>query len=145
VIDSPSTTDLLNIQRLLFDYAWACDSGDWELLRSVFTDDARLDYSSTGGPAAGRDEVVAWLQESLSLLGFIQHVVSNFRIEISGDQAEGRAMFLTSFRLPGSDDVVLTGGYYDLELVRTSNGWRMRSFVEENQWMSSGIGTKSHG
>jgi hypothetical protein len=129
----------------LVDYAWACDSGDWELLRSVFTDSARLDYSSTGGPAAGRDEVVSWLKESLSQLTFIQHVVSNFRIEVSGDQAAGRAMFLTSFRLPGADGVLLTGGYYDLDLVRTSDGWKVQSLVEENKWMSPGPGAGSHG
>jgi hypothetical protein len=145
VADSRSTTDLLSIQRLLYDYAWACDSGDWELLRSVFTETARLDYASTGGPAAGRDEVVTWLKESLSQLEFIQHVVSNFRIETSGDQAGGRAMFLTSFRVPGTDGVLLTGGYYDLELVRAADGWKIHSLVEENKWMSAGPGAGSHG
>jgi hypothetical protein len=144
VPDSPSTSDLLSIQRLLFDYAWGCDSGDWELLRSVFTESGRLDYSSTGGPAAGRDEVVTWLKDSLSQLAFIQHVVSNFRIDITGDEAGGRAMFFTSFRLPGSDGVIQTGGYYDLELVRTAGGWKLQSLVEENHWMSAGAGTDSH-
>jgi hypothetical protein len=145
VSDSPSTSDLLSIQRLLFDYAWGCDSGDWDLLRSVFTDSARLDYSSTGGPAAGRDEVVGWLKDSLSQLTFIQHVVSNFRIDVTGDVAKGRAMFLTSFRLPGSDGVIQTGGYYDLEMVRASDGWKLQSLVEENDWMSAVPPAGSHG
>jgi hypothetical protein len=95
---------------------WACDNGDWVLLPSVFTADAELDYSLTASPAGGRDEVCAWLEESLSQVGMIQHGVSNFQIDVSGDRAEGRAMFFTSVRIPGHDGVMLTGGYYRLRM-----------------------------
>jgi hypothetical protein len=50
------SAELPDIQRVLYDYAWGCDEGDWALLRSVISDDAELDYSSTGGPAGSRDE-----------------------------------------------------------------------------------------
>jgi 3-phenylpropionate/cinnamic acid dioxygenase small subunit len=127
--------DLQQIERVLYDYAWACDEGDWAALPGVFTPDAELDYSTTGGPAAGRDEVVSWLEESLSQVEMIQHVVSNVRIDVDGDTAAGRAMFFTSVRLPGLDGVLLTGGYYDLRLTRTDEGWRIRRLVEDNRWM----------
>jgi hypothetical protein len=128
------TTDLLDIQRLLYDYAWGCDEGDWALLRSVFSDDAVLDYSSTGGPAGGRDEVVAWLESSLSGTR-LQHVVSNFRIDVSGDAAAGKAMFFTTVHLEGLHRPLTTGGYYDLGFVRVDGRWKVRRLYEDNRWM----------
>ena len=127
--------DLQQIERCLYDYAWACDNGDWAALRTVFTADAELDYSTTGGPAGGCDEVVAWLEQSLSQVAMIQHVVSNFQIDIDGAAAEGRAMFFTSVRLPAVDGVLLTGGYYELRLSRVDGHWRIRRLYEDNRWM----------
>jgi 3-phenylpropionate/cinnamic acid dioxygenase small subunit len=135
VADERSISDQLDVQRVLFEYAWACDNGDWVALRSVFTADASLDYSSTGGPAGGRDEVVGWLQESLSQVPVIQHVVSNFQIDVRGDDATGRAMFLTAAQIPGLDEMLHTGGYYDLAFRRQADGWKIERLVEDNRWM----------
>lgn len=129
-----SILDELDVQRAVIDYAWACDNKDWDLLRSVFTADARLDYSSTRGPAGGRDEVVAWLRESLSQVPVMQHVVSNFQIDVSGDQAAGRAMFHTTVRVPGLDDMLITGGYYELAFRRESGRWKIARLLEDNRW-----------
>ena len=131
---SPMSTDLLDIERLLSDYAWGCDEGDWALLRSVFGGDAELDYSSTVGPAGGRDEAVAWLESSLSGIR-IQHVVSNFRIDVTGDSAAGKAMFLTTVHLEGLGQPLTTGGYYDLGFARVDGRWKLRRLREDNRWM----------
>lgn len=131
-----SADDQLAIQRTLHDYAWACDNGDWATLPTLFTPDAELDYSSTGGPAGGRDEVVAWLETSLTQVEIIQHVVSNFQIDVNGDDAEGRAMFFTAVKLPDESALLLTGGYYGLALVRSNDGWRVRRLYEDNRWMT---------
>ena len=133
--DERSVLDELNIQRVLTDYAWACDNKDWDLLSSVFTADAQLDYSSTRGPAGGREEVVAWLQRSLSQVPVIQHTVSNFQIDVSGDRAAGRAMFLTYAQIPGMADMLVTGGYYDLAFRREPGGWKIERLIEDNRWM----------
>jgi hypothetical protein len=128
------STDLLEIHRLLYDYAWGCDEGDWALLRSLFSDEAELDYSSTAGPAGGRDEVVAWLESSLSGIR-IQHMVSNFRIDVTGDAAAGKAMFLTTVHLEGLGQPLTTGGYYDLGFVRVDGRWKIHRLYEDNRWM----------
>jgi hypothetical protein len=128
------STDLLDIERLLYDYAWGCDEGEWVLLRSVFSDDAELDYTSTGGPAGGPDEVVAWLESSLSGIR-IQHMVSNFRIDVTGDSAAGKAMFFTTVHLVGLPQPLTTGGYYDLGFVRVDGRWKVRRLYEDNRWM----------
>jgi hypothetical protein len=135
VDDLQTVRDALDIQRVIADYAYACDNSDWALLKSVFTDDAHLDFSSTDGPAGSRDEVVAWLEQSLSQVLGIQHLVSNFQIDLDGDRAPVRAMFYTSVRIPGLDQILVTGGYYDEELVRTTAGWKISRLFEDNRWM----------
>ena len=71
----------------------------------------------------------------------IQHVVSNFQIELDGDRAEVRAMFHCSARLPPAEDMLVTGGYYDEVLVRTVDGWKIQRLVEDNRWMQRpGVG-----
>ena len=133
--DAASARDDLDVQRTLHDYAWACDDGDWALLPTVFTADARLDYSSTGGPVGGRDEVCAWLEASLTQVEMIQHVVTNFRVDVDGDEAAGRAMFLCIFRLPGMEGVLQTGGYYELAFRRIpADGWKISRLYEDNRW-----------
>lgn len=135
--DLQSVRDELDIQRTKFDYAWACDNADWALLRSLFTEDATIDYSSTGGPAAGRDEVCRWLEESLGGLEFIYHVVSNFQIDLDGDRATSRSMFHCTFRVPGSTNNFVTGGYYDETYVRTAEGWKIARLHEDNRYLQA--------
>lgn len=133
--DLKSVRDELDIQRVVHDYAWACDNADWALLRSLFTDDAELDYSSTGGPAGPRDEVLEWIEEGLGQVEWIHHVVSNFRIDLHGDRADVRALFHCSVKLRETDTMLVTGGYYQEEHVRTAQGWCIRRLVEDNRWM----------
>ena len=47
-IDVQRISDELEIAALLNRYARAVDTKDWALYRSVFTDDAYVDYSSAG-------------------------------------------------------------------------------------------------
>ena len=103
-------------------------------MRSVFSDGAELDYSSTGGPAGGRDEVVAWLESSLSGTR-ISHVVSNFRIDVTGDEAAGKAMFFTTVHLEGLRKPLTTGGYYNLSFVLLDGRWKVHRLYEDNRWM----------
>ena len=135
--DLQSVRGELDIQRVIHDYAWACDNGDWALLKSIFTEDATLDYSTTGGPAGGRDEVVAWLEASLTQVPVIHHVVSNFQIDLDGDRATVRALFQCSAKFDGTDDMMVTGGYYDEIFARTADGWKIERLFEDNRWMTN--------
>lgn len=65
--------DEIEIAALLHRYARAVDSKDWELYRSVFTDDAHIDYSSAGAPAGPRDEVAEWLAKGFAAIPMSMH------------------------------------------------------------------------
>src|SRR5690606_40438790 len=64
-MDLQALQDRVEITDLLHRYARALDTKDWDLLASVFTPDAHLDYTSSGCPAGPRDEVVPWLARVL--------------------------------------------------------------------------------
>lgn len=129
--------DELEIASVLNRYARAVDDKDWDLLRSLFTDDAHLDYSSVGGPSAGRDEVCSWLERSLTLMPMTQHFVTNIEADIDGDTATVRAMFYNPMLLPGATETSACGGYYHHVMVRTENGWRSTQLREENLWFTN--------
>jgi ketosteroid isomerase-like protein len=126
--------DELEISALLYRYARAVDTKDWALYRSVFTDDAVIDYSSAGAIAGARDEVAEWLSEGFSTIPWSMHYITNIESDVTGDTARVRAMFYNPMQLPGMSEPSYCGGYYHHELVRTPDGWRSRSLREENMW-----------
>ena len=126
--------DELQIAALLYRYARAVDTKDTELYRSVFTDDAYIDYSSAGVIAGSRDEVADWLRQAFAPIPMSMHYITNIESEIDGDTAKVRAMFYNPMQLPGTTELSCCGGYYHHELVRTPDGWRSRHLREENVW-----------
>ncbi|ORV18496.1 nuclear transport factor 2 family protein [Mycobacterium celatum] len=130
--------DELEIAALLNRYARAVDTRDWDLYRSVFTDDARIDYSSAGAIAGSRDEVADWLAQGFATIPMSMHYITNIESDVDGDTARVRAMFYNPMQLPGMTELSYCGGYYHHELVRTPEGWRSRNLVEDNVWFVNG-------
>lgn len=130
-------SDKIEVTELLYRYARGVDCKDWELLASVFTPDARLDYTSVSGPAGPRDEVVAWLERSLTAVPMTQHFITNIEIELEGDRAKVRAMFYNPMQLPGMADLSFCGGNYHHDVVRTPEGWKSERLVEVNMWFAN--------
>lgn len=132
--DMQALHDKLEIHELLARYARGVDDRDWDLYRSVFTDDAFIDYSSAGSTSGPRDEVAAFLEQAMPMLPWSQHYITNIEIDLRGDEAEVRAMFFNPMQLPGKDETSSCGGFYHHEMVRTDAGWKSRRLVEENRW-----------
>jgi SnoaL-like domain len=129
--------DQLEIRALLARYARGVDTKDWELYRSVFTEDAHIDYTSAGAIAGSRDEVIDWLSTGFATIPWSMHYITNVEADIDGDSARVQAMFYNPMQLPGMPTQSACGGYYHHELVRTGQGWRSRNLREENVWFSN--------
>ena len=130
--------DHVEITALLYRYARAVDTKDWELYRSVFTDDALVDYSSAGAVVGTRDEVIDWFAANFAVIPWSMHYVTNVEIlDRTADSATVRAMFFNPMQLPGMTAMSSCGGYYHHEVVRTADGWRSRSLREENVWFDN--------
>jgi hypothetical protein len=132
-MDITEVSDRLEIAELLARYATAVDRTDWVLYRSLFRDDATIDYTSAGGEAGNLDEIIDFLERSMALFSETQHFISNFVIDIDGDTAHATAAVFNPMRF-NDDDGFSCGGYYHHDLVRTPDGWRSVRLVEEATW-----------
>jgi hypothetical protein len=93
--------DEVAIAALLYRYARAVDTKDWELYRSVFTDDAYIDYSSAGAVVGDRDEVVEWFKANFGVIPWSMHYITNIASDVDGDTAKVRAMFYNPMHCRG--------------------------------------------
>ncbi len=139
--DLQMLSDRLEIDDLLTRYTRAIDTGEWDRLDEVFTPDARIDYTATGGIDGAYPEVKAWLAESLPMFPRRQHVLGQKEVELGADgdpdAARVTAYFLNPMIFVQQDGTELLwefGGFYHHRLVRTADSWRSRELVEELCW-----------
>ena len=95
------TNDFGEIFALLYRYARGVDTRDWDTYRSVFTEDAQIDYTSAGAIAGTREEVIGWLAAGFATIPWSMHYITNIEADITGDTATVRAMFYNPMQLPG--------------------------------------------
>jgi hypothetical protein len=133
-MDLQELADKLEIHEQLARYARGVDTQDWELWKSVFTPTAVIDYSQSGAISGSRDEVAAFLEAAFATIPWATHHITNIEVDLHGDQANVRAMFLNPMQLPGMSESSSTGGYYHHQFVRTEEGWKSEHLVEEPLW-----------
>lgn len=132
--------DRAEITDLITRYTRAVDTGDLSGFDQVFTEDAFIDYTASGGSAGVVSEVRRWLgEEAIPLFAQTQHLVGQVQIDLdeAGDAAQVTAYFWNPIRiqLPDSEPFDLEiGGLYEHEMVRTEAGWRSRRLVEHVLW-----------
>ena len=126
--------DRLAIDDLLTTYACAVDERDWDAFRSVFTDDAILDYTAFGGPRGSADQVAQWTAHALQVIDASQHFITNLRLQLNGDEATARTYVYSPLAVRGGGGIMHTGGSYADRLRRTADGWRITERVAELTW-----------
>ncbi len=116
--------DRQDISDLLVRYATGIDRRDWPLFRTVFTDDCELDYGVIG-TWKGVDAVTDFMEKTHELAGHTLHRLSNQVIEVDGDKAVART-YVDALIMVGDEGAGVNGvGFYDDEIVRTPDGWRI--------------------
>jgi hypothetical protein len=130
-------SDRLDIEALLIGYTRAIDTGEWDRLDQVFTPDAQIDYTATGGIAGSYAEVKPWLAEMLPIFPRRMHTLGQIDARVDGDRATVAAYFHNPMVLPregGKGVLVEFGGIYHHDLERTPDGWRSSRLLEELVW-----------
>jgi 3-phenylpropionate/cinnamic acid dioxygenase small subunit len=123
--------DRQDIADVLVRYATGIDRRDWPLFRTVFTDDCELDYGEIGA-WKGVDAVTEFMQQAHAMAGHTMHRLTNQVITVHGDAAQARTYVDALIMLGNNTSGVNAAGFYDDELVRSDDGWRVarRRFVQ---------------
>ena len=122
--------DRQDIAEVLLRYATGIDRRDWPLFRTAFTDDCELDYGDIG-TWHGVDAVTEFMEQSHAMAGDTMHRMSNQVIDVIGDRAKARTYVDGLILAPDNKSGVNAVGFYDDDIVRTADGWRIarRSFT----------------
>ena len=140
--DLQALADRLDIEDVLTRYAWALDSKQFDELDRVFTPDAHVDYTSSGGEAGAYPDVKAWLAKVLPHFPAYQHLVTNKQITVDGDHATSRSEFynpMVMAQRDGTTSIFFVGGEYHDQLVRTPDGWRITDRLEKSIWTDGAV------
>jgi len=127
-------SDRLEIQDLFARYSFAIDDRNMDALDDVFTPDATIDYTETGGAKGSVAEIKRWLPVAMARFPKFQHMVATTQLKLDGDRATSRTILFNPMVHSGEDGterVFFIGLWYRDELVRTATGWRIASRYEE--------------
>ena len=116
--------DRQEISDLLVRYATGIDRRDWPLFRTVFTEGCELDYGEIG-VWKGVDAVTDFMEQAHAMAGHTMHRLTNQVITIEGDKATTRTYIDGVIMFGVNQAGVNALGFYDDEIVRTAEGWRI--------------------
>jgi hypothetical protein len=116
-------TDREEIIDLTIRYATAIDSEQYQLLSTVFTVDADLDYGEVG-KWTGAAEITEFMDTAHAGAANTLHRMSNQVVDVLGDTATART-YVDALILGPEGSGVNAIGYYDDQAVRTADGWRI--------------------
>ena len=131
IMSAVDVGDRLAISDVLIRYATALDGRDWELLASCFTDDATLDYDTSG--TYGRDAFVEHCRAGLARMKATQHCVTNHVISTDGDRAHSTS-YVIAQHVRAKYVTFTLGGTYSDDLVRAGTEWRIASRRFVTSW-----------
>lgn len=138
--------ELLEVMDALYRFGAGVDHNDNLLLATAFSDDAVVDFGPCGR-AMGLDFPV--LTGGETIVGFLcanaqrqttSHVITNGRAWVDGRAATLRAL-VDATHLPKDDHSrrCQMMNWYDVDLVKQVNLWRIRQLVISNAWFSGDI------
>jgi ketosteroid isomerase-like protein len=128
--------DRLAIRQVMDIYGMAVDRRDWGLYRDVFTEDAIIDYSDSGGRRHNVESTVEFLQAELTMFAGLHHNMTNHVCEIDGNTARACTYFLAYHTRPdgrGEESIMKMGGFYQ-DRLRKDTKWRIAERVELGVW-----------
>jgi 3-phenylpropionate/cinnamic acid dioxygenase small subunit len=139
MLSQQELSDRFEIQDLVFLYARLIDTRQFDELRTVFTEDAFVDYSVYGGSVGDLETTIAYLKQAVTkdLFPNCQHLNANVQVTLSGDTATGRVMCFNPMEMAlgeGKTQTFMLGLWYVDEYRRTPQGWRISRRVEEKSW-----------
>ena len=133
-------SDRREIEDQVIAYAYAVDFHRWDDLDAIFTPDATLDFTATGGERGTLAEIKGFFDRALNLFQGHQHLMTNVQVSFGEDgrSATSRTACHNPMYLAGEDGqqrVVFVGIWYLDTWRRTADGWRIESRVQQRGYL----------
>ena len=125
--------DRVEILDLIARYSTVVDRGAWAEMEALFTPDAVLDFTATGGISGSVADHQEFNAKVLSGFASTQHVMGLPTVVVDGDTATSRSICFNPM-VVNDAHVFFVGLWYDDELVRTADGWRFSSRVQSKSF-----------
>ena len=126
------TTEIVNVINL---YALAVDATRWDLFERIFTRDVEVNALPNGHWSDLASLRQKWAEFHDPLDGST-HTFTNHNVVVNG--AKAHALSYVTVRLmrqmPQGDSFYESGGWYDDQLVRTADGWRIKARTYGGNW-----------
>ena len=129
--------DRIQIQDVLIRYCYAVDDRNWDTYRSLFTLDAIIDDTKTGGIKSNVGDHIIYMKKALSKILLSQHAISTILIGITKDTAIVRTHCSCPMKIlleNGSTQIFFQGLWYYDKLIRTTEGWKIKDRYEDGYW-----------
>jgi hypothetical protein len=112
-------------------YARCVDRDDEELVRSAYHPDVVEDH---GGYVGGLEQLIPFLAAAHRPFPGYQRYVTNFTVEIDGDEAHTESYWLCVLRRDDAGQLLVNGGRYVDRLERRNGEWRIANRVVVIEW-----------
>ncbi|WP_317854273.1 nuclear transport factor 2 family protein [Chakrabartyella piscis] len=126
------------IEQTILKYATAADLRDWDLLKSILSDEVYIDFTTSGGPSmtVTNDQYIGQVTSLIPGFNVTQHQLTNFVIDINGDTANTVVyMQAEHFVQEGTSEIGRTiGGYYTHKLKKENGNWKICSLKLTATW-----------
>ncbi|MFJ6901987.1 nuclear transport factor 2 family protein [Streptomyces hokutonensis] len=126
--------DRAEISDVLFAFARALDSKDWQGYADLFAEDGHL--LLPWGDKIPKGQVAAGASGGLGRYEHTHHLSANHQIEISGDTAVTHS-YVQALHVPAENprsDHWLVLGWYDNKLRRENGAWKFTEVALTSVW-----------
>jgi ketosteroid isomerase-like protein len=123
-----STSDIIEIEQLLYRYCFVLDNGNPEDVAALFSETAVLMPLYSGEePAKGRAAILQWYQtyqnNTRAATDHLRHIVTNPVIDVEGDRAKAKCYLTANSISKSTGRVHGSAGVYEDKLVREGGRW----------------------
>lgn len=141
VLNPGRMADHLAIQDLASSYAFAVDDRDWVRWEALFTPDARIDYTASGGIAGTPADVGAWMPDAMAIFTFTLHTTATHEIRLTGPEtATGRVHVFNrnGVNWEGTVEIFDVSAVYEDTYRRVGGAWRIAGRTERTLCLTGG-------
>jgi hypothetical protein len=126
------TTEIVNVINL---YALAVDATRWDLFERIFTPDVEVNALPNGRWSDLPSLRQRWAEFHDPLDGST-HTFTNHHVIVSGRTAHALSYVMVRLmrQMAQGESFYECGGWYDDQLVRTADGWRIKARTYGSNW-----------